>query len=181
MKLTASTASETNNNFFILEKATNEGKEPREMIFIPIGKINSRGNSSTIQNYSFADNTHLSKDKNKDGVNYYRLKQTDLNGAYSYSGIIYTTCYNSVFEKINVYPNPVSGRLNCDIFSKENIIVNISITDLSGRNVVLEKVNLSKGENHTSIDVSSLSPAPYFFKLEALEGNVKDCKQILVK
>lgn len=70
------TASETNNNYFDIEKST-DGK-----IFKKTGRVDGSGNSTQILNYSFEDILPGG------GINYYRLKQTDFNGCFTYSKTI---------------------------------------------------------------------------------------------
>jgi hypothetical protein len=70
------TASELNNDYFIIEKATDEA------LFSETGRVNGMGNSSQQNSYSFIDESPSA------GNNYYRLKQVDFNGAFEYSIII---------------------------------------------------------------------------------------------
>ncbi len=79
------TASEINNDYFTLEKST-DGIE-----FEIVGNINGAGNFNDVSNYSMID------DDLRNVVNYYRLKQTDFDGNYTYSSII--SIDNSVNEK----------------------------------------------------------------------------------
>ena len=74
--LTWSTASETNNDYFNIEK-TQDG-----VVFYNIAKINGAGNSST-QNYYEYDDYEL-----KNNITYYRLKQTDYDGKFKYHDMI---------------------------------------------------------------------------------------------
>ena len=168
------TVSETNNDFFTIERSTDAND------FTLIGTVNGAGNSNTTLYYQFIYQPETGNFE-PSTVYYYRLKQTDYNGNYTYSGIDAVSCSDSPFEYINVYPNPASDQLNCNISSKENTVANISITDVPGQRVILEKVNISKGENHLLINISALAPAPYYFKIETSNGLYKDCKQILVK
>ena len=71
-----STASETNNDYFSVEK-TLDGNN-----YSIVGVVNGAGNSQILNNYELKD---FSVEK---VINYYRLKQTDINGNYSYSDII---------------------------------------------------------------------------------------------
>ena len=71
-----STASETNNDYFSIEK-TLDGDT-----YYVVGVVNGAGNSQTLINYELKD---FSVEK---VVNYYRLKQTDIDGNYEYSDII---------------------------------------------------------------------------------------------
>lgn len=75
VKLSWITASELNNNYFTIER-TLDG-----MQFEPIITVNASGNSSTEQHYTAIDHNPFT------GTNYYRLKQTDFDGGYTYSDI----------------------------------------------------------------------------------------------
>jgi hypothetical protein len=89
------TTTEINNDYFTLERAEDGFN------FFEIGIINGAGNISTNQYYQFTDDgaTHH--------INYYRLKQTDFNGQYSYSNTI------AINENLadNVYYNNSSNQL----------------------------------------------------------------------
>ena len=66
------THSEINNDYFTLESSNNED-------FLEIVRIDGSGNSSSMEKYEFID---------YNPKRYYRLKQTDYNGDYTYSNII---------------------------------------------------------------------------------------------
>ena len=53
--------------------------------------------------------------------------------------------------------------------------------EVLGQVVILKKETITKGENYTIIDISKLSSGPYYFKLDAMDGQIRECKQILVK
>src|SRR5690606_2258767 len=67
------TSMEENNAYFSIEKSI-DGNE-----FYSIGAVDGAGNSSSLQNYQFHDNTEIGK------ITYYRIKQVDLDGKYEYS------------------------------------------------------------------------------------------------
>ena len=71
-----STASENNNDYFNIEKSSDDE------IWVDIDKQKGSENSSTQLYYSFSDN-NVEKI-----INYYRLKQTDYDGNFKYSDII---------------------------------------------------------------------------------------------
>ena len=75
--LTWSTASEFNNQYFEIQKSI-FGKE-----FIPIAEVSGNGTTNEIQHYHFKDN-EVSPSA------FYRLKQIDYDGTYTYSKIIRT-------------------------------------------------------------------------------------------
>jgi hypothetical protein len=74
--LSWTTADESNSLRFHIERSNN-GRE-----FIAIGSVAAKGNSNSTTNYSFVDN------EPNEGINYYRLKQVDLDGTYTRSQII---------------------------------------------------------------------------------------------
>lgn len=85
------TASETNNDYFTIEKSKDG------LVFTPIAIIEGAGNSSTEITYQEKDLNPLH------GVSYYRLKQTDFNGDTSYSKIKSVEFIKPDFK---LYPNP---------------------------------------------------------------------------
>ena len=89
------TASELNNDYFTIERS----KDAVE--FQPIKFVEGAGNSNSILNYEIIDvNPFL-------GTSYYRLKQTDFNGKYSFSNIVSVNAgSDNVFDKpFNYYVN----------------------------------------------------------------------------
>ncbi len=96
VKLTWQTASEMNNDYFTVENS-NDGKH-----FSEVGKVKGSGNSTTLLSYSYIDHNSLR------GISYYRLKQTDFNGEYAYSGIVAVNNKNAV--PFSVFPNPSNGE-----------------------------------------------------------------------
>lgn len=73
VELTWATATETNNDFFTIERSGNTIQSEI------IGSVNGAGNSSEIISYRFTDHEPLP------GLNYYRLKQTDYDGSFEYT------------------------------------------------------------------------------------------------
>ncbi|MFA4852207.1 MAG: T9SS type A sorting domain-containing protein, partial [Bacteroidales bacterium] len=170
IKLLWSTASETNNDYFTIEKSKDL------QTWNIVATVNGAGNSNNYIYYSAEDNEPYS------GNSYYKLKQTDYDGAFTYSEIIYSSsCDNTSFEYISVYPNPAYDHLNCDIFSEENTVIDINITNTLGQSVITKKVDIKKGANSFSINVSKLMSATYYFEIKTVNGLFKYGKQILVR
>jgi hypothetical protein len=71
--------------------------------FVTIGTVNSAGNSSQPQNYTYIDN-----EANKSGVRYYRLKIIHNEGVYSYSAVKPVVFENTLIGAI--HPNPSNGN-----------------------------------------------------------------------
>ena len=89
------TASEINNDFFTIERSINA------IDFKPIRVISGAGNSNSMNSYMFKDDSPLA------GSSYYRLKQTDFDGAFTYSNL--EAVNFKLANQIQIFPNPSSG------------------------------------------------------------------------
>jgi hypothetical protein len=101
VQLNWSTASEQNSSHFDVERSTN-GIE-----FTNIGRESAAGNSQSISNYSHWDAQPLN------GISYYRLRQVDQNGNYSFSRVLQLKYQTTTAARI--VPNPTSGPINLQI------------------------------------------------------------------
>ncbi len=114
VKLNWETESELNSDFFVVQK-TSDGER-----FTDVVKVGAAGTSTTPKAYGAVDEMTLP------GRWYYRLKQTDYDGSYSYSKLIAVNVPESMVR--TVYPNPTDG------FS---FSVNFSPSDLGKQAVIL--------------------------------------------
>lgn len=99
--LSWSTATETNNNYFTLER-TVDG-----IHFTEVSRITGSGTSSLTNNYSFADYGF------DNAINYYRLKQTDYNGQTETFGFILIDNISSAIKTVKVI-NVLGQEVNSD-------------------------------------------------------------------
>ena len=160
------TASETINQYFEVERST-DGYE-----FGAIDKVAGYGNgiSSETRKYSFLDH-YLCED-----IRYYRLKQVDINGDYSYSKPVAINCRRT--SGIELYPNPANTFIKYQFYYPVNTELTVNITDISGRIVRSEKINVQKGINLITNSIEDLAPGVYNLKIDALEkGNIMLQKQ----
>ena len=128
--LTWSTADESNNSFFTIERSSNG------LDFVPIARLDGAGNSTTVLNYQYIDLLPLN------GLNFYRLKQTDFSGDYSYSEV---KAINVEMENLNniwIQSNPVAkGEMmivNYRFEKQEEIL--FSMISTSGINLLKEPI-----------------------------------------
>lgn len=96
------------------------------------------------------------------GSNYYRLKQVDKDGKFTYSTTIAVTVDDNL-SGITVYPNPVSERLLINVSPGETIRA-ISITDAAGR-LQLRKAQTNNTRPFT-LDVQQLSRGIYWLRVQ---------------
>ncbi len=68
-------------------------------------------------------------------------------------------------ESVNIFPNPFNEKLNIIINSKISRVVDMSLTNVSGKKVHAEKLVLTEGENDLFIDTKQLSPALYILNI----------------
>jgi hypothetical protein len=144
------TSSEQNSNYFDVEFSADGN------IWNKIGTVKAAGNSSIQRDYALTHNSPV------DGVNYYRLKQVDINNNFGYSNIV---AINFTIKGVNigaVYPNPFINQLKVNISSDRNEVVNIQLSDNLGRVLKTLSVSVQKGVNNASLDnLAGLAPGVY--------------------
>ncbi|MCK9498443.1 MAG: lamin tail domain-containing protein [Bacteroidales bacterium] len=158
VKLKWTTASETNSDYFQLQKSQNA------INWKNIDKIQAAGFSNNKINYE-------AKDKSYGNV-YYRLIQVDFDGTYAFSNIISVNCIDK-FEnpQISIYPNPFNDVLSFNFENINSENVKIEILDLMGKLIRIDYLeNLNENSNYY-IDLKELKPAIYFVKIQ-LENEI---------
>ncbi|MEI6766382.1 MAG: T9SS type A sorting domain-containing protein [Bacteroidota bacterium] len=97
------TATETNNDYFTLERS------PDMTSWESVAKVAGAGNSNTTRNYSASCSNPYSE------TTYYRLKQTDFDGQFTYSSVVAIDCKSEEWIGTSVYPNPAEDYIFFDI------------------------------------------------------------------
>ncbi len=147
------TATETDIAYFIIERSDDGGWFER------LGQIQGAGTTNLPQNYTFTDRSP------QYGLNYYRLKQVDTDGQFTYSSVI-SVLIESQPHQIVLFPNPVTEKASLIYHSPENTILKFLISDEAGRWIASPTFNVHQGQNILELDVRDLSPAVYFLSLE---------------
>lgn len=122
IELIWTTSTEINNSGFEILKSKN-GSEWETIAFV-VGN----GTTNEINEYLYQDLNPFS------GINYYRLKQQDLNGVFEYSKTIVVD-FDKSQRNINIYPNPSSGIINLQLDNPTNQKIKIQIFDITGRSI----------------------------------------------
>lgn len=144
-----STASETNNDFFTIEQSS-DGEN-----WNIIGTVNGAGNSTSQLNYTLTDRTHIEE------VSYYRLKQTDFNGEYTYEDIVSIKKYESLKEEsLTIYPNPSKGQFEILFDGNSSDINSIIIFDSRSQKIY------SSNSYESKFDLSNNVPGLYFMHVQ---------------
>lgn len=151
------TASEENNDFFTIERSSN-GED-----FSPIGIVDGAGNSNTTLSYLYVDQAPLP------GLSYYRLKQTDYNGAYEYSSPVAVMFNGKNQAIVNAYVNTegnIEGVLS--LSAAQNVA--LTLTDVQGKVIAENTVVMQKGINRSIVAGQSLAAGVYILRAETQQG-----------
>jgi hypothetical protein len=147
VQLNWETASEQNNAWFEVLRSGDANT------FTSIGEVPGNLTTSLKHKYSFADDNPFS------GINYYKLKQVDIDGKGTYTN---TIAVNDAAQQQNTFKVYVSGN-------QLNAIANVAtagnaalqVFSASGQQIINTQEQLIQGENHFTIDVSSLQAGVY--------------------
>lgn len=162
------TGSETNNEYFVVERSE-DGND-----FEKLGKVKGSGSSTVAREYSYTDPYPFTE------KTYYRLKQVDYDGNYTYSNVVTVTVDELNNLRINIYPNPASTFLNCELYSKEQGMVNIEVKDVFGNTVTEKQIKTAHGSNKQKLDIDFLVQGIYFLKIN-LSGQSANVEQTQIK
>ncbi len=169
VNLSWKTASELNNDYFTIEKTVDN------VNFEEVGQVQGHGTTTQPVNYSAVDRYPYN------GVSYYRLKQTDFDGKFTYSDPVRVeNTDRDVY--LNVYPVPNDGHsVNVSISGLDaQISTGIKIIESSGRIVLEEELEVDPvtGVTREIHFTNQLVPGVYFMIIDLPEPEVR---QILVQ
>lgn len=141
-----STATETNNSYFTVQRSTDAQN------FINIIDIPGAGNSNSVLYYHATDNSPYP------GIAYYRLKQTDFDGMFSYSSLIAVEECDAEPSGNNVYCNFNDGKLNVFYKGEDALSFTVSVQNTIGQQLISETSGLY---DQVVLDVGSLAVGIY--------------------
>ena len=159
------TASETNNDYFNIEKSNDA------VSFNSIAKITGAGTTSVSHNYSYTDAGANA------GEAYYRLKQTDFNGHTTTFNTISTECEQAANAIVSRY-NSQTGSITIDIASDMAANYTVQLYDVLGKRIFSRQFFADKGTTNYSIDVSSIHSGIYFLSVE--NGSDRTTKKLII-
>jgi hypothetical protein len=181
VQLQWTTISETNNYGFYVERRADSTKP-----FVQLPNSFVAGHATTLaqQHYEWTDSTATA------GTYYYRLKQVDLTGAFSYSSTI-TLHVNGVegvktgknlpktFALSQNYPNPFNPTTTIQYQLPKASFVHLSIFNVLGQEVrVLVNETEQAGYKSISFDGGNLASGMYFYRISA--GSFTDVKKMIL-
>ncbi len=158
---------EINNDYFTVERSVDG------INFTEMSRIGGAGNSTSLLRYVWVDENPLP------GISYYRLKQTDFDGQFSYSGIVAVTVTGKQIQ-LSLYPNPTQGDVFVRISSPSEK-AEVTIYDITGRVLYSKYAGSGNGINQQAILVSpagSLPPGTYV--VSVVSSGVEKTERLVV-
>jgi hypothetical protein len=155
--LSWATASETNNQKFIVERQLGTKQN-----FVAVGEVSGAGTSSTEVLYTFQDRITESF---PNGSAYYRLKQVDFNGKFQFSNVISVDVPCREEAVASVFPNPVVKDLTLQLPSLwEGDAVTVEFYNEQGKLLRVEQIN-QVADLKVKFNVGDLPTGVYNLKL----------------
>ncbi len=161
------TSAESNNDYFTIERSKDG------LSFDSLEKVGSKainGNSTTELDYVAQDPNPFS------GTSYYRLKQTDLDGKFTYSNIVSVN-----FDKkpsVAIYPNPTTGTVYVGGLDISVNSLQAQWFDVSGKYLLGETVPVQGGIARLDAHFNN---GVYLLRVMASDGTFKLVNVIILK
>jgi len=153
------TATAQNNSQSLLQWATAQEQNTKDFYiqhsadginWVTIGNLPAAGNSNSTNYYNFV---HTNPVK---GLNYYRIKQTDVDSRYSYSPVRMLS-FTRALQPFTILGNPVTN----DVLTLQlNMTTSLAFYTADGKLLWREQVNAGT----KTIDVSRYAKGTYFLK-----------------
>ena len=159
ISLTWITASEINNSYFTIERSF-DGE-----IFEVAGSVPGSGNSSTIREYSFLDQV------TRDGIVYYRLRQTDFDGTTTLSDLVAVRI--DVSEELDVHDVLVTGDVMSVRFEHPvSDPIDVSLYNMTG--IELLERSFPSGIRKAKFPLPDLPQGVYILSIRMSEEQINE-------
>ncbi|HAI82046.1 MAG TPA: hypothetical protein DCL43_00120 [Chitinophagaceae bacterium] len=146
------TATESNNQGFSIERSTN-GRDFKAIAFEK-SKANN-GNSTQNINYEFFDAAI-----GKYNTLYYRIKQIDNNGKFTYSTIAVVNIRKAEFS-LQAVNNPIVNNIELLLSTTTERRVSIKVVHQNGAVIHTRELTMNAGANNISLPASNFTPGVY--------------------
>lgn len=165
------TEEEINNDRFELERSFDGTNF--SMVAMVFGVEENKGIQQT---YKYTDKSSLLVNKY---VVYYRLRQIDNDGKFTYSNVLAVRMRSNNSNTLVSYPNPVSNYLKLTVNAVENGNAEIRLTSLTGQTVASKQTTVNKGWNNLQIEnLNSLSTGLYVAQV-LINGTIIGTQKII--
>ncbi|MFO7523983.1 MAG: T9SS type A sorting domain-containing protein [Ignavibacteriaceae bacterium] len=160
------TFTSVNNQGFEIEKSQKSNVKSQDE-WEKIGFVESMGNSNTLAEYSFTDETPHSSPVVK-----YRLKMIDFDGTFNYSDIVEVHTGPLNFELAQNYPNPFNPSTKIVVRLPHTTEMKLVVYNILGEAIKeLANAEFSAGTHEFTFDASGLASGIYIYRVESADYN----------
>ena len=151
------TTQEVNNSHFEVERSFDMNS------FNTIGMVLDGFVNGANKSYQYKDNSNELQGRS---IVYYRLKQFDIDGKFTYSKVIAVRLQAKAGVVMQVSPNPFVESVNVRYTATESGIAQIRIMNMEGQTMLSKQATISKGYNNIQVaDLKGLATGMYIARL----------------
>jgi hypothetical protein len=154
-----STASEINCDHFSVERSKDA------VDFQRLAVLPGAGNSSMVHNYAWTDESPLP------GISYYRLIQTDFDGAGHVYGPVSTRQDTRGSGSFKLITEENSGQTYVSFHAYAAGNATLEVMNLEGKRVSTESIQTARGENFVKVNSLPAHPGLYFLLLRQSDAS----------
>lgn len=147
VRLNWQTATETDNDYFTIERSANQND------WIALKKVRGAGNSTDLKNYEATDEAPNA------GISYYRIKQTDFNGNATYSETR-SVKMSPNRQALSVFPVPNNGNTINIRGIQDHRNYELSVINTGGAKIY------NMGLSSTTVQLPDLTKGVYFIQIK---------------
>lgn len=147
------TTSEINNEGFFVERSEDS------KTWKSLGFVKGNGNSTTQHEYDFLDEAPIQ------GIGYYRLKQVDFEGSFTYSNIIAVEFGDDKATLSDAFPNPTNDYTQLDLTLSRAEQVIVDIYDAIGRHLQQDVQTFPAGTSNIILATEHLAAGTYYVRV----------------
>jgi hypothetical protein len=163
-----STATEVNNQGFEIQRKSDKTD------WAAIGFAEGRGTTTEPTNYFFTDDISFLSQTNL----YYRLKQIDFNGDFSYSDVVDVFLFPDDYSLTQNYPNPFNPSTLIKFSIGKTGFTTLKLYNVLGKEVAaLVNSELQAGPHEVTFDASNLPSGTYFYTLTS--GSYSETRKMM--
>jgi internalin A len=142
------TASELNNKHFEVQRAA-DGRN-----FEVIGIVAGNGTTTKVNNYNFVDQRPIA-------TAYYRLKQVDFSGEFTYSDLVLVKMSKAEDAEVTAYPTIANGEITVRFTGFKALQGTFNVFNTQGKLVHSEEVDLSNKMAYKTLNTSKFQTGIY--------------------
>lgn len=148
---------------YIVERSSNGNS------FTAVGSVDAKGTANEKIDYQFTDINAAAFASTV----YYRIKIADKDGKANYTHVLPVSFETYTRAFVTVQPNPVVNNATVLVTSTTEEMVQLRITDNTGRIVMSKNIRLVKGKNTLELNVNSLPSGLYYLDVTSKNINQK--------